>query len=354
MPAPHAAGRRMFSLDVIRAFAALSVLAVHFFLHTGFYEIPSQGAVMAAAVFLRTQLMVCVPLFLVLTGYLQKEKIWCPGYIRGLIPLLVTYLLASMVCAGFRAFHLGGTWSPISWLRDILAFSAAPYAWYIQQYIGLYLLIPFLNAAWSALPGQKPRLALVLTALLLTVGPSLNTLSLALGFQLLPTGWEDGYFAAYYFVGCYLREYPPKCSWPWLFGANLGAVTLGGLLHFCQAGGEPFGYFPPTHWNGVFTCLSTVSLFVLMSRLQLKGLPRPVRRGISLIASLSLPLFLVSWVSDSLVYEKLTAALPDFSQRLLWFFPAVAAVLLLSLLLALAVFWYQQKLFSPRTNDPPP
>ena len=87
--------RRNSTLDVIRIVGLFSVVGVHFFLHTGFYSQPYTGegpiesiikaisegdsdyltsAWMFLMYMLRTLFNVCVPLFIILTGYLMSKK----------------------------------------------------------------------------------------------------------------------------------------------------------------------------------------------------------------------------------------------------------------------------------------
>ena len=66
--------QRNIGLDLTRILAFLSVIGVHFFLNTDFYKIPLRGKRMLALATLRTSFMVCVPLFLLLTGYLVSGK----------------------------------------------------------------------------------------------------------------------------------------------------------------------------------------------------------------------------------------------------------------------------------------
>lgn len=66
--------KRNSNMDIIRCFALLSVVAVHFFLNSGFYDHVVIGKRMYVAVVVRTALMVCVPMFMVLSGYLMRTK----------------------------------------------------------------------------------------------------------------------------------------------------------------------------------------------------------------------------------------------------------------------------------------
>ncbi len=66
--------KRNPALDIIRIVAAFTVLSVHFFLHNGFYYETVQGTSMYIMTLMRTLFSVCVPLFMILTGYLMCNK----------------------------------------------------------------------------------------------------------------------------------------------------------------------------------------------------------------------------------------------------------------------------------------
>lgn len=75
--------KRNLNLDLIRSIAVFSVLSVHFFLNNGFYEYPVDGGRMYMMVAMRTFFMICVPLFLILTGYLMNKKKLSIEYFSG-------------------------------------------------------------------------------------------------------------------------------------------------------------------------------------------------------------------------------------------------------------------------------
>lgn len=66
--------KRVFGLDLIRFFAIFSVISVHFFLNNGFYTFPVKGGRMFISINLRWLFFSGVPLFLLLTGYLNNKK----------------------------------------------------------------------------------------------------------------------------------------------------------------------------------------------------------------------------------------------------------------------------------------
>lgn len=65
--------KRDLRLDIIRCIAAFSVISVHFLSHIQYYEASMEGRRMFLMTLMRTAFMVCVPLFLILTGYLSHS-----------------------------------------------------------------------------------------------------------------------------------------------------------------------------------------------------------------------------------------------------------------------------------------
>lgn len=65
---------RNCNLDIIRCVAVFTVICVHFFLNSEYYTYPIVGERMYIMTFICTAARVCVPLFLLLTGYLMRQK----------------------------------------------------------------------------------------------------------------------------------------------------------------------------------------------------------------------------------------------------------------------------------------
>ena len=64
---------RSVKLDLIRCIAVFEVISVHFFLNNGFYNQTICKSLFSQVCF-RTLFMTCVPLFMILTGYLMNKK----------------------------------------------------------------------------------------------------------------------------------------------------------------------------------------------------------------------------------------------------------------------------------------
>ena len=46
------------------------------------------------------------------------------------------------------------------------------YSWYVNMYIGLYLLIPFLNLLWNNIEDKSGHFILVVILVIMTIAPS--------------------------------------------------------------------------------------------------------------------------------------------------------------------------------------
>lgn len=65
---------RNINVDIIKCIAVFLVVSVHFCLNNGFYEMTISCPRMYVMVCIRTFSMMCVPLFLLITGFLMNKK----------------------------------------------------------------------------------------------------------------------------------------------------------------------------------------------------------------------------------------------------------------------------------------
>lgn len=326
--------QRNYGLDVVRAAAGTLVLAVHFFMNNGFYMGPIAGKSMLLACMVRMLCMTCVPLFLLLTGYLCVNRKWEKGYYRKLLPILLTYLLAALVCMAFRLFWLGESYPLKTILITFTDYSADPYAWYIEMYIGLFLLSPFFNAAWNSLDerGQK---ALLLTLVGLTALPAETN---QLG-PLLPDWWAEIYPLTFYAMGAWLRKHPIKIKGWKLLLCWLGLAALTGVKGYMAAGGGAYSWMAEDNWKSLVLLLQAVCLFSCLVQCTGERTPAPVRWCVSQVARLSLGMYLISYVADQLIYPVFNQAVPSVHQRIWWMPVVLPVVMVCSCVMAQLIDW---------------
>ena len=242
--------QRDIGLDLTRILAFLAVPSVHFFLNSTYYDTAIVGPRMALMTVMRTAFMVCVPLYMLLSGYLSAEKhipLTRPGllgYYKKLLPIFLTYALSTGVILLYRALWLGEEQTILSAVKNLLSFQQ--YSWYMNMYFGLLLLTPFLNALWQSLATPAARRALLAVLLVLTVLPgmvniynlhSAETLLhpwLSTSYdQLVPDWWQRLYPITYYFLGGYLRAHADRAAGG---PSAAGSAVLRRLQRLAQSG----------------------------------------------------------------------------------------------------------------------
>lgn len=344
--------KRDIHLDLIRSIAVVFVLSGHFLLNNGFYDTIVAGKRMYVMIMIRTACMVCVPLFLLLTGYLFTNKKLTRTYYTGIRHTLEVYILISIMCLFFRRFYLHEDIGFLGGLSLILSFSASAYGWYIEMYIGLFLLIPFLNVLYHGLDTQRNKQALILTFLVLTALPTLTNIydwftpgywlnpakSTSMN-QLVPDWWTFLYPITYYFIGSYIREYDIHIA-P---GKNLallsGCVIVFSSFNYYRTHGGTFGSPVFTEGNSFESVIESTLVFTFLLHIDLKHCPRPVSALLTKVSRLSLGIYLASSISDKLVYPILNGYVADMTMRLNYFPLVVLSTFLIAALLSQLAQW---------------
>lgn len=113
--------------------------------------------------------MTCVPLFIMVTGYLMKNKTYSKSYFFKLFPILGMYIICAAIYTFFDKRQLD-----IDYLHNLIEniFSFSHYSWYVNMYIGLYLLIPLLNNGFRSLSTKKIQKLVLIILVVLTSFPS--------------------------------------------------------------------------------------------------------------------------------------------------------------------------------------
>lgn len=323
------------SMDIIRCFALFCVIGVHFFLYSGFYDISVNSLSMFLLTLIRNFFMICVPLFIVLSGYLLRNKLPSIGYYLRIVRILSIYVLASFCCAIYRYNFTFTEFSMIGAIIDtilgIFSYSTAPYGWYIEMYLGLFLLIPYLNILFKQLPSKKHKNYLLAFLVFLTAGSSLNYI------KLFPTYWASMYPITYYLIGSYLAEYPLKIR----KSSNLLLIGLlliiSGSVSFYHSNGSTFMW---SHWSGhasLVTTLQTILVFTFLAQRNYTRLSSKSGNFLSHISNCCLGAYLVSWIFDDIFYRILNSYQSTLLSKSGFFIPITIAVYVCSLLLSAAL-----------------
>ncbi len=93
---------RDVNLDIIRTVAIFNVIGVHYLSHIGYYEGPQVSVCGYILALFRAVFITCVPLFLLLSGFLCNEKKLNLYYYLGITRIILTYFMAGAICQGFK------------------------------------------------------------------------------------------------------------------------------------------------------------------------------------------------------------------------------------------------------------
>lgn len=333
------------AIDIIRIVAVFCVVSVHFLLYCGFYSEEVHGLPMFVGCIMRTLFTVCVPLFMLLTGYLMNKKVLCKKYYLGIVKTLIIYLIATIVCMIFKRIKFGDELSAKTLLLGLFGFWGANYSWYIEMYIALFLMVPFLNLIYNNLKSQKQKQILVLTFIFITVLPSVfniynwdsanwwaNPVSSDNFSKLLPDWWKGLYPITYYFTGCYIKEYKLKIKTRTLLVAFLTALFGFSVFNFYRGYGGNFRSGPFLDWGGFESYFLAVFLFILLKRIKTDKFSNNVRKTLWVFSDLALGAYLISYVFDMQFYPILKEAVPRVQDIFPYYFVIVPSIFILSML----------------------
>lgn len=344
-------GKRNPTLDVIRIIALFCVVSVHFFKQNGFYDEIVMGKRMYVMSVMRNFFMICVPMFLILTGYLMNQKKVCKRYYLGVIKTIRIYLFASMSCIVYKILVLKMNFPFKIIIGSILDFSAADYSWYIEMYIGLFLLIPFLNVLWNNLTSKRQKIALIITFLILTSVPSMlniyvfdvegwwSTPGLSREYRkLFPEWWQRLYPITYYFIGCFIKEFQVSLKKIVNIILILIAVAVFGTFNYYRSYGYCFiNDGPWQEWGALPNVIMTVLVFIFLLHIDFTGLSNRSKKFLKTISDACLGAYLVSWIFDDLFYPVLNDAVSYMPNRLEYYAIIVPVIFICSLMLSCAL-----------------
>ena len=321
---------RKLNIDLLKCIAIVFVVGVHFFLHTNYYGQSFTFKSIFLSSFIWMILMTCVPLFIMTTGYLMKDKTYSEDYFIKLLPVIGIYALTAAVYTFFdmrvvNEEYLGKLFENI--------FSFSHYAWYVNLYIGLYMLIPFLNAGFNSLTSRKNQVVVLGILVLFTIVPP--TLSLLNNNEqnfmilphIIPDYWKGLWPITYYLLGAFLASSKKKSSFKELVFVIfiLDILSVFGLAAISETTfGIEYTVLP------VFLLSSLIFYSVIHLKVSIKN--EWLKRVVLFISKNTLPIYLLSVIGDYYWYPKMVEKWGDFTNIFLRF-PLIVIFLLIQAIL---------------------
>lgn len=321
--------QRNLTLDIIRIAALFCVVSVHFFLNSGFYDIKVSGLKSFFMIIPQSFFLICVPLFILLTGYLQNNKQLSKKYYKGIKKILIVYLIASILYSLFSALYLDDPMNIKIFLLNLLKYHGSPYGWYIEMYIGLFLLIPFLNIIFNNLDKKGVKI-LIITLIFMTILPSIMNIynfdklswwlkpsSSKKYAVLVPKWWKGIYPLTYYFIGAYISKYKPKISIKKNILSIIIVTILFASFNYYRSYGAKYVCGLWNDYPSPFVLILSTLVFILLLNIRIKNSSKK-DYYFKIVSDSVLGAYLVSRIFDVVVYDKLSRIVIHAKDRILY------------------------------------
>lgn len=260
--------------------------------------------------------IVGVNCFVLITGYFQisKETIKINNVIRLIVMMLfygaVIYTVALLL-----------NWTTFSFLGliETLAPILFGFKWFIQAYLVLYLLIPFINVGLNTFDKSKYKMFLLISFLLFSFYPS---------FVPSPPVTDYGYgiinFVFLYSIGGYLKKhYEADKTKRFYFGGYFICAIITTVFAFAVKSILGGGLGIVWGYNFVFNIFGSVFLFLAFSKLEIQS------KIINYISKFTLGVYFVHTypITYDFIYRKV------LNTHLFWYSPLFIIHVLISVLI---------------------
>ena len=296
---------RLVGPDILRALAICLVMVTHlinynagYFLHTDI-----RSPVWCVSVFIRFTVILCVPIFLLLTGYFLSTRKPDRKHFTSIITVMVSWLILTAL-TNIAEWHLFGTPAENAdigrAILNIFTFSYG-YTWYVEMYLCLFLVIPYINVALDNM-SKKAQLGLIGVVGALTLLPTFGSSFIVTGiwFRGFPDVFEPMYCVAYYLIGAYVARHKPQPSRILCALVFFGTVGIEAALSYYYSSAE-YAWWLFTNYSALPHAIAATALFLLFYRV--KKLPRPIGFAVKEISVCSFEMYLISYFTDKVFYS---------------------------------------------------
>ena len=271
--------RKNMNIELLRIISVLMVILVHVysdFMVKGLYYKP------VTVLYVFSFFKICVPIFLMITGYLYKpdtdiKKLWKKNIFRIIIPLIFFsifyYWFNEIVVDGktFNQLTTGFDLIKKVFFKDAL-YSVAFHLWYLYAVIGIYLLYPVFKFICK---NEKLLLYLVIIGFIFDIliptitGVFPNTNDFLQNFN-----YGFGYVIFYFLFGNYMKYLLPKIKInKYLFLVLYFTFIIFGCLIAKYIEITPLSellFLTSFSYQSIFIAIAAICFFIFVMKLKIK------------------------------------------------------------------------------------
>lgn len=327
--------KREPGLDLLRCFATLLVVTTHSFMSNSYTIRPQVGVAMWLAGSFQLIARSGVGIFLLLTGYLQSHKTNWRACYRRLPSVLLGYFLVAAISIPIRHFICGDVQSLSTWVQRLFGYNGAYYGWYVEVYVGLTLLTPFLNVALKNLT-NKELFGFSAVLLFLSSLPGLTP------WVVVPDFWKFLYPISFYVLGAIFYRVQPKIKPMLGLLAALGSALLMGAVTVLSTD-DTFQKAITWSFGDLGMVIISAGLFIGIYRLKLPG---KLGKVLAFAATGSYGAYMLSHLLDAQCYDFVMSWRRD-GRFLLIFVCVTVPIYLASMLMGIGLDRVTQLLLKP-------
>lgn len=327
---------RSSNFELMRIISMFFIVIWHTIFHGGFFY-GVGGFSHVLLLFIVTIIVVHVNSFIIVSGYFQYDKKFKLKKFLNLFLLQWLYkVMIVIILYTTRLQHL----STMDLVKELLPFGTENY-WFINCYLTLYILSPFLNKLIEALNQKEFRKLLIISFILFSIIPYITN-----DITISNTGFTIVNFVYLYLIGAYFHKYPIRENIHFKnYSINkrrtillIGAITLG-LLTFLLNIFAIFisGYDSKTlqtissyilgditHYSSPIVIMQSICYFLFFETLNIRN---------SIINKISLSTIAIYLIHDNYNIRKLIYNKPYIKEEYLHGIRLVVYIIILSLII---------------------
>ena len=278
----------MTNFELLRIIAMLMVVTLHYFLYSGMRPFLTDPVSQenAFAMIIESFCIVAVNIFVMISGYFMvKSRFKFRRFFRLIFQVLFFTLLIPLVLSIFGLPVIAEQEGVYGIIQYILPISTKHY-WFITAYLLLYLISPFLNAAFDKIEKVTLQKIIIILLFLFCFIKSFVPFNLNLD----SFGYDVGWFICLYLTGAYIRIYglpffSKKGRGLFIYMVSVVFILiLKVAIHFFYAKTGYFKYFYDVlyHYNFILVYLAAIGLFYSFMNLDIKdGRFAAIIRGVA-------------------------------------------------------------------------
>ncbi len=282
--------KRNIGLDILRIISMMMIITLHMLGKGKFLAYDKNTNLWQLAYILETFCIVAVNCYVLITGYFSVDSTfkWKKVFrIWGLVLFYSIFIYAILIITGIRQFNIEEC------IRAFFPILTKEY-WFVNSYLMLYILSPFLNKLIKSLEKKEfQRLLIVLLVVfcvLTSILPSKYTLDDTKGYGIL-------WFIVLYFVSAYIRLHVNVKHnnninlWAYVGITVISIIVAISLRYMSIKIGIKDYSSRLYNYNFIFVFISSVFLFLYFLKLKVKS--KQIEKVVNVIVPLTFSVYLI-------------------------------------------------------------